>query len=101
MRAMKTEVNLIWPCVAFLIASGAARALDMHWYKTRKSVLTADEAARWEMRYQISAMIYAVALGTWCSVVLLTIDDAVPPMISLSLTPGYLPAVPARTYGRP
>jgi diguanylate cyclase (GGDEF)-like protein len=101
MTAMKTEVNLIWPCVAFLIASGAARALDMHWYKTRKSVLTADEAARWEMRYQISAMIYAVALGTWCSVVLLSSDDAVAHMICLSVTTGYVAAGAGRTYGRP
>ena len=26
MTAMKTEVNLLWACVAFLIVSGAARA---------------------------------------------------------------------------
>src|SRR5467141_1804096 len=101
MTAMKTEVNLLWACVAFLIVSGAARALDMHWYKTRKSVLTADEAARWEMRYQIGAMIYAVALGTWCSVALLISDDAVAHMICLSVTTGYVAAGAGRTYGRP
>jgi diguanylate cyclase (GGDEF)-like protein len=101
MTAMKTGVNLLWPCVAFLILSGAARALDMHWYKARKSVLTADEAARWEVRYQFWAMIYAVALGMWCSVVLLSSDDAVAHMICLAVTTGYVAAGAGRTYGRP
>src|SRR5713226_5868507 len=101
MTAMKTGVNLLWPCVAFLILGGAARALDMHWYKARKSVLTADEAARWEVRYQFWAMIYAVALGMWCSVALLTSDDAVAHMICLSVTTGYVAAGAGRTYGRP
>jgi diguanylate cyclase (GGDEF)-like protein len=101
MTAMKTEVNLLWACVAFLVVSGAARALDMHWYKARKFVLTADEAARWEVRYQIWAMIYAVALGLWCSVVLLSSDDAVAHMICLAVTTGYVAAGAGRTYGRP
>jgi len=101
MTAMKTEVNLLWACVAFLIVSGAARALDTHWYKARKFVLTADEAARWEVRYQIWAMIYAVALGIWCSVVLLSSDDAVAHMICLAVTTGYVAAGAGRTYGRP
>ncbi len=101
MTALKTEVNLLWACVAFLIASGAARALDMHWYKARKFVLTADEAAGWEVRYQIWAMIYAVALGIWCSVVLLSNDDAVAHMICLAVTAGYVAAGAGRTYGRP
>ena len=101
MTALKTEQLLLWPCVAFLVLSGAARALDMHWYKTRKSVLTADDAARWEIRYQIWAMIYAVALGVWCSVALLTSNDAVVHMICLSVTTGYVAAGAGRTYGRP
>jgi hypothetical protein len=101
MTALKTEVNLLWACVAFLIASGAARALDMHWYKARKFVLTADEAAGWEVRYQIWAMIYAVALGIWCSVVLLSSYDAVAHMICLAVTTGYVAAGAGRTYGRP
>ena len=50
MTALTTEVALLWPCVVFLIASGAARAVDMHWYKTRRSTRTAEEAARWEAR---------------------------------------------------
>jgi diguanylate cyclase (GGDEF)-like protein len=101
MTALKTQENLLWPCAAFLIVSGAARAIDMYWYSTRKSVLTADEAARWEMRYQIGAMVYAVALGTWCSVALLISDDAVAHMICLSVTTGYVAAGAGRTYGRP
>jgi diguanylate cyclase (GGDEF)-like protein len=101
MTALKTGQIFLWPCAAFLIVTGAARALDMHWYITRKSVLTADEAARWEVRYQIGAMLYAVALGTWCSVALLTSDDAVAHMICLSVTTGYVAAGAGRTYGRP
>src|SRR3979490_3547207 len=63
MTALKTEENLLWPCAAFLIVSGAARAVDMYQYSMRKSALTAEEAARWEGRYQIGAMGSAVALG--------------------------------------
>ena len=51
---------------AFSCCRGAARAFDMHRYNSRRSALTADEAARWEVRYQIGAMIYAAALGLWC-----------------------------------
>ena len=101
MTALKTENNLLWSSVALLMVTGAVRALDMHWYKTRKSVLTADEAARWEMRYQIGAMVYAVALGIWCSTALLSSDDAVAHMICLSVTTGYVAAGAGRTYGRP
>jgi diguanylate cyclase (GGDEF)-like protein len=101
MTAIKTGDAWLWPCAAFLIVAGAARALDMHWYKTSRSVLTVDEVARWEMRYQIAAMVYAVALGTWCSVALLSSDDAVAHMICLTVTTGYVAAGAGRTYGRP
>ena len=73
----------------------------MHRYKSRRSVLTADEAARWEVRYQIGAMIYAVALGAWCTVALLGSDDAVAHMICLTVTTGYVAGGAGRTYGRP
>src|ERR1700757_3168579 len=99
MTAIKTGDAWLWPCAAFLIVAGAARALDMHWYKTSRSVLTVDEVARWEMRYQIAAMVYAVALGTWCSVALLSSDDAVAHMICLTVTTGYVAAGAGRTYG--
>ena len=101
MTALKTQENLLWPCAAFLIVSGAARAVDMYRYSSRKSALTAEEAARWEVRYQIGAMVYAVALGTWCSVALLSSSDAVAHMICLSVTTGYVAAGAGRTYGRP
>jgi len=101
MTAVKTQVDLLWPCAALLIVTGAARALDMHWYKTRKSVLTVEAVARWEMRYQLGAMAYAAALGTWCSVALLFSDDAVAHMICLSVTIGYVAAGAGRTFGRP
>src|ERR1700742_3861622 len=101
MTALKTEQKLLWPCAAFLIVAGAARALDMHWYKTTRSVLTVDQVARWEIRYQIGAMLYAIALGIWCVVALLSSDDAVAHMICLTVTTGYMAAGAGRTYGRP
>ena len=101
MTAVKTGQDLLWPCVAFLVLSGSARAFDMHRYNSRRSALTADEAARWEVRYQIGAMIYAVALGLWCTVALLGSDDAVAHMICLTVTTGYVAGGAGRTYGRP
>jgi diguanylate cyclase (GGDEF)-like protein len=101
MTAAKTGEVLLWPCVALLIATGVGRAVDMQWYKTRRSALTAKEVEHWEVRYQIGAMAYAVALGVWCSVALLVSDDAVAHMICLSVTTGYVAAGAGRTYGRP
>jgi diguanylate cyclase (GGDEF)-like protein len=101
MTALKSGDNLLWPCAALLIVTGAVRAFDMHKYKTRESTLTADEAARWEMRYQIGAMFYATALGIWCFVALTSSDDAVAHMIAVTVTTGYMAAGAGRTYGRP
>jgi diguanylate cyclase (GGDEF)-like protein len=102
MTAIKTAQMLLWPCVAFLVISGAYRGVDhmlflMQW----RSPLTAPDAARWEVRYQIGAVIYAIALGTWCTICLLLTDDAVAHMICVSLTAGYMAAGSGRTYGRP
>ena len=80
------QLDLLWPCVALSRAVGRRPRLDMHRYKSRRSALTADEAARWEVRYQIGAMVYAVALGLWCTVALLGSDDAVAHMICLTVT---------------
>jgi diguanylate cyclase (GGDEF)-like protein len=102
MTAVKTGVNLLWPCLGLLIVSGVGRAVHMRWYyNTRKSDPTAADTARWEMRYQIGAMIYAAALGIWCTVCLLSSDDAVAHMICVSVTAGYIAAGAGRTYGRP
>ena len=101
MTALKTDVELLWPCVAFLMLIGAIRAVDMHLYRKQKSALTAEQAARWERRYQFWAMIYAAALGAWCSVALLGSNDAVAHMICLAVTTGYVAAGAGRTFGRP
>ncbi|MGY3602496.1 MULTISPECIES: putative bifunctional diguanylate cyclase/phosphodiesterase [unclassified Bradyrhizobium] len=101
LTAMKTQLLWLWPCVALLVITGAARAVDMHWYMSRRSVLTTEEVARWDVRYQIGAMAYAIALGVWCTVTLLGSDDAVAHMICLSVTTGYVAAGAGRTYGRP
>jgi diguanylate cyclase (GGDEF)-like protein len=101
MTALKSGDNWLWPCAALLIVAGAFRAFDMHRYKARKAALTADDAAAWEVRYQIGAMLYAVALGIWCVVALLSSDDAVAHMICVTVTTGYMAAGAGRTYGRP
>ena len=84
MTALKTGNDLmLWPCVALLVVTGAcARSTRV---STRKFVssLTADDVARWEMRYQFGAMLYAAALGLWCLVALMGSDDAVAHMIAI------------------
>jgi diguanylate cyclase (GGDEF)-like protein len=100
MTALKTGEHLIWGCVALLVVAGAIRAVDLRRYHARKSTLTADEAAQWKNRYQIGAMIQAAAIGIWCSVTLLTSDDAIAHMICLSVTTGILAGGAGRAYGR-
>ena len=99
--ALKTEQNLTWACVALIIAAGAIRAFDLQRYLPRKSILTAEEAAQWQKRYQIGALIQAAAIGIWCSVTLLSSDDAVVHMICLSVTTGIVAGGAGRAYGRP
>ncbi|WP_244553576.1 putative bifunctional diguanylate cyclase/phosphodiesterase [Nitrobacter vulgaris] len=70
-------------------------------YKNRRSDLTVGEAARWEARYQIGAVLYAIVLGAWCAIALLMTDDAVAHMICISVTTGYVAAGAGRAYGRP
>jgi PAS domain-containing protein len=101
MTALKSGDHLLWPCAALLIVTGAVRAVDMQKYKKREASLTADEAGRWEIRYQIAAMFYAVALGIWCFVALTSSDDPVAHMIAMTVTSGYMAAGVGRTYGRP
>ncbi|HEY3892317.1 MAG TPA: EAL domain-containing protein, partial [Bradyrhizobium sp.] len=101
MTALKSGDHLLWPCAALLIVTGAVRAIDMHRYKSRNSALNAEDAAGWEIRYQIGAMFYAAALGIWCLVALLTSNDPVAHMICLTVTTGYMAAGVGRTYGRP
>ncbi len=101
MTALKTGNPWLWPCVGLLVVTGAARALDMRRYKRRKSTLTSKEAARWEVRYQVGAMLYAGALGLWCAIAILGTDDAVAHMICTSVTLCYVAAGGGRTYGRP
>ena len=101
MTAVKTGNAWLWPCVALLVVTGAVRALDTRHYLYRKSSLTSAEAARWEIRYQIGAMLYAGALGLWCVVALLGSPDAVAHLICISVTLCYVAAGGGRTYGRP
>ncbi len=101
MTALKTGNELLWPCVAVLVVTGALRALDTRKYQKVRSGLTAEDVARWEVRYQIGAMLYAAALGLWCLVALTGSDDAVAHMIATSVTLCYVAAGGGRTYGRP
>jgi diguanylate cyclase (GGDEF)-like protein len=101
MTAVKTGNPWLWPCVALLVVTGAVRALDTRQYRQRNCGLTSKEAARWEVRYQFGAMLYAAALGLWCVVTLTGSSDAVAHMIAISVTLCYVAAGGGRTYGRP
>jgi diguanylate cyclase (GGDEF)-like protein len=101
MTALKTGNHLLWPCAASLVLIGALRSFDMVKYKRRRSDLTVSEATSWEIRYQIGAVLYAIALGAWCAVALLMTDDAVAHMICIAVTTGYVAAGAGRAYGRP
>ncbi|HXL28520.1 MAG TPA: EAL domain-containing protein [Bradyrhizobium sp.] len=101
MTAVKTGNPWLWPSVALLVVTGAVRALDMRQYRQRNCGLTSNEAARWEVRYQFGAMLYAAALGLWCMVTVLGSSDAVAHMIAISVTLCYVAAGGCRTYGRP
>src|ERR1700738_5331846 len=59
MTAVKTGNPWLWPCVALVVVTGAVRALDTRQYRQSNSGLTSNEAARWEVRYQFGAMLYA------------------------------------------
>jgi diguanylate cyclase (GGDEF)-like protein len=100
MTALKTGQALIWAFVPLLLVAGAFRAFDWGRYQARKSSLTAEEAAHWQNRYQIGAMIQAAVIGLWCSVTLLCSDDAVAHMICLSVTTGIVAGAAGRAYGR-
>jgi diguanylate cyclase (GGDEF)-like protein len=101
MTAMKTGNVWLWPSVGLLVITGALRALDMGYFNRVRSQMTAEQVARWEVRYQIGAMAYALALGLWCFVALVGSDDAVAHMIATSVTLCYVAAGGGRTYGRP
>jgi diguanylate cyclase (GGDEF)-like protein len=101
MTALKTGDDLLWACVALLVAAGAIRVLDLQRYLARKATLTSDEAAQWHTRYQFGALVQAAAIGTWCSVALTSSNDAVVHMIALSVTTGIVAGGAGRAYGRP
>ena len=101
MTALKTGNHLLWPCAVSLVLVGALRSYDMVKYKRRRSDLTVAEAASWEIRYQVGAVLYAIALGAWCAISLLMTDDAVAHMICIAVTTGYVAAGAGRAYGRP
>ena len=101
MTAVKTDDLWLWPCVALLVITGAARVIDMRRYQNRRSALTPAAAGRWEVRYHVGATLYAGALGLWCMVALLASNDAAAHMIVTSVTLCYLAAGGGRSYGRP
>jgi len=100
MTALKMGQSPTWVFIPLLIMAGALRAYDLKRYRACKATLTAEEAAQWQKRYQIGAMIQAAVIGLWCSVTLVISDDAVVHMIALSVTTGILAGAAARAYGR-
>jgi diguanylate cyclase (GGDEF)-like protein len=102
MTALKTGDAWLWLIVALLVVTGAIRAIDTRQYQRCKATLTAEAVvARWEIRYQVCAMLYAAALGLWCIVAILRSHDAAAHMICTSVTLCYVAAGGARAYGRP
>jgi len=101
LTALKTGNVWIWPCAVLIVVIGTARAFQMRKYEKRTDMLTPAQAEEWEPRYRVGAVLYAAALGLWCSVVLLGSDDAVAHMLCTALTVGYTAGGAARNYGRP
>jgi len=100
MTALKSGEELIWACVVLLVVAGAARVFELQRYQARKATLTSDEAAHWQKRYWIGALIQAAAIGLWSSITLLGSDDAVVHMICLSVVTGIVAGAAWRAYGR-
>ncbi len=100
LTALKTGQTLIWGFVPLLILAGAIRAFDLSRYQVQKSSLSAEQAARWQKRYQVGALIQAAVIGLWCSTTLLSNDDPVAHMIALSVTTGIVAGGAGRAYGR-
>ncbi|MDH8190376.1 hypothetical protein QIG62_27405, partial [Klebsiella pneumoniae] len=71
MTALKTGYAPIWPCAVLIITIGIARAIQMRKYEKRTTVLSPEQAADFEPRYMLGAMLYAGVLGLWCAIVLL------------------------------
>jgi diguanylate cyclase (GGDEF)-like protein len=92
---------LIWLLVPLFIVVGAARALQMYRYKQRNSSLTVAEAAAWEKRYRIGAIVYGITLGVWSCAVLLRTDDPAAHMLCATTVVAYMSAGVGRTFGRP
>jgi diguanylate cyclase (GGDEF)-like protein len=101
MTALKTGNLWLWPCALLIMAIGTARAFQMREYERRTSVLTFEQAAYWEPRYMVGAVLYAGALGLWCMVTILGTEDTVAFMLCVAVTIGYTAGGAARNYGRP
>ena len=101
MTALKTGYAPIWPCALLIMTIGIARAIQMRKYETRTTVLSPEQAADFEPRYMVGAMLYAGVLGLWCAVVLLGTDDPIAHMLCTTVTIAYTGGGAARNYGRP
>ncbi|CCD93452.1 putative diguanylate cyclase (GGDEF)/phosphodiesterase (EAL) [Bradyrhizobium sp. ORS 375] len=103
MTAIKSGDANLWPCAVMLIVAGGLRSLDMRYYRhlCDSGRLTQEAVARWEIRYQIGAMLYALVLGVWCVVAVVDNSDPVVHLIAIAVTLCYMSAGAGRTYGRP
>ncbi|MBQ8105653.1 MAG: EAL domain-containing protein [Afipia sp.] len=101
MTALKTGYAPIWPCALLIITIGIARAIQMRKYEKRTTVLSPEQAADFEPRYMLGAMLYAGVLGLWCAIVLLGTDDPIAHMLCTTVTIAYTGGGAARNFGRP
>src|SRR5580704_12865581 len=100
MTALKSGQTITWAFIPLLVLAGIVRIWDWKRYEARKPSLSAEEAAHWQRRYQIGAMIQAAVFGLWSFVTLLISDDAVAHMICLSVITGLVAGGAGRAYGR-
>jgi len=90
-----------WLCVVMFVVVGVARAYQMHRYKQRNAPLTITEAAIWERRYRLGAVVYGMALGIWGLTILLRTDSVAAHMLCVTTVVAYTSAGVGRTFGRP
>jgi len=103
MTALRTGDVLLWPCAVLIVAIGAARALQMHFYEQecRHRTPTPERAQWWERRYSVGAFAYAGIMGIWSFMVLIDSTDAVAHLLCVTVTVAYTAASVGRNLGSP
>ena len=95
------ELSLLICAFLFTII-GFARILYISWYRqTQDSILSVEQARRWEYGYTTGASASVGLLGAWCFLAFATTDDAFTRLASFSMTIGYVIGIFGRNFGSP